>query len=213
MPIRPLAPAPVKRPMPATQDDAALLRRLQGLLQSGALSIRSLSVQALQVAGDIRATGAITAGGRVNARTTKLAVPPMEVYSIAAQSLPTGVFTKLALDTRFYDPSLLWSTINLQHTIRISGTYIISAAWTPGTNAAASPLSIIALFLGGNELRRGSAVNVPANGNNTVAATFAVTLLAGQVIDLRAFQNSGGAYNTLGGSNLTYADVQYVGNY
>lgn len=144
--------------------------------------------------------------------TTVTTIRAIEVFAASAQTLTTGAFTKLNLDSRFFDSTFSWDITKHQLVIPRTGGYAISAAWTAGTNAAASPLTLVALFVGGNELRRGTTTSVAANINATITGAWSISLVKGTVIDIRAFQNSGGNYVTLGGSTLTYCDIQFLGS-
>jgi hypothetical protein len=184
-----------------TFSPADMLAALQALATSGLITRTALNTVAARTitAGSAKIT--VTNGNGVAGNPT-IDSPVLAAFSAhnnaVAQSIPDNAFTTLTLGTEDYD----------------TGAFFAANAWTPPagrpvTMAGAVTISTgtgpftVSIFKNGAEFKRG--VRIPLAG---VTATVVVTAQdvpnGTDVYTLRAFQNTGGAQNTVGTSTLTY---------
>lgn len=164
------------------------------------------SIVLAQVAVAANATS-ITSGNITDKRPVMGSVFHAEVYQAAAQSLGNNVFSVVAFDTIEGDPFGSFTTgASAHYTVPVAGRVRVSAAIT-----MASPNSTLALTIERNavearRLTQGSGIAVL-----TLEGSATVRCSASDTLDIRTYQNSGGAVNTSPGSQFVYAQFEWLG--
>lgn len=133
-------------------------------------------------------------------------------YQSAAQSIPNGADTAVALDTNEINVNGMWATgANTKFTAANAGTYRCSGQVTFTSNANGLREAFFRVN-GSTVLKR--PVYSPPNTNTFTATAPAVRihLNAGDYVELCAYQNSGGALNTYVASGATFALVEFASN-
>lgn len=128
---------------------------------------------------------------QVKANLDNFIVPPV-VRLTAGTVTSTGnaAFTTITWDTEVIDTDGMWSS-GTAATVQTSGVYMVGASITWDANATGDRSMNVAV--------NGTARIVAEGKSATVTTTFApvglLSLTAGQVLGVRAFQNSGGNLN------------------
>jgi hypothetical protein len=176
--LRPLVAAPVKQPAEPSQDDQALLSRVQGVLQRGGLVVRAQTVQALQVGGDATVQRRLTAGTLTAAAATvagvNLAKLPRGELAYFETTASSGTFTT--------ETNLLISaqpiTVDGTRKVRVSAQVILSCSTVDivqlGIKEGTTQIMLAngdVSVAGGNTTVRSSRRLVPSAGTHTYFLT------------------------------------------
>lgn len=150
-------------------------------------------------------TGALWNAGVKALGDFTLAQPVFVGYQTAAQSINSGAFTAVLIDTENLDSDGAHSNITntSRFTPTVPGTYLLLGAAAFANNATGVRSSRFAL--NGTAIR-GSQNNLPTtNGSVWAAPCFAVQPMNGTTdyAELQGFQNSGGALSTYNGTDCT----------
>lgn len=138
-------------------------------------------------------------------------------YGSTNQTIADSVNVLIDFDTRVYDSHGAVTTgASWKFTAPISGTYSLktlirtgSGGWNAGEGYT------LFIFKGGAGLRYLGNYTASGSWTGAVLANGAtdVRLLAGEYIDIRAYQNSGASIATSGGVDSVYVDIIRTGNY
>jgi hypothetical protein len=123
--------------------------------------------------------------------------PAFSAYQSAAQSLATGVQTKILFQSEEFDTAGAFdATTNYRFQPTVAGYYQIQ------TTVSLASMAIAYLFKNGSEFKRGLQYNT-ANISSSVTA---LVYLNGTTdyVEAYALQSSGASQNTNAGANLTY---------
>lgn len=124
-------------------------------------------------------------------------------------SLANGVYTGIAWDTVIEDAwGMLVTPANVSVKIPLGGRWLCEGA----VEYAGSGVGrrFVALQFSGQQWR-GTSVLPIATGNPTTGVSRVMRLQAGQLINLAAFQDTGGALNTAFSENAPYFNVIWLG--
>jgi hypothetical protein len=129
-------------------------------------------------------------------------------HANGATTLTNNAFTKLTFTQKDSDPASLFNTSTSQLTIPAGGTgfwRLKARAESPNFNAGS--ITTIAVFVNGTAYDRGdySGDGTGSNANNGVFGAWEIPLSAGDVVDFRMYQNTGGNINTA----VTSSDYQW----
>lgn len=135
-----------------------------------------------------------------NAQTVASNVTRARIRQTSVQSIPNGAWTAVTMDTTDFDSDGLHSpSTNSRFVIQQSGTYALTGMLNIGTNATGERGASI--FKNGavaaNRLAEVLQAATPAAFDTIIPiATGPVQLVAGDYVELFAYQNSGSAVNT-----------------
>lgn len=117
---------------------------------------------------------------------------------------PSGAFTKVALNAELFDTGNNFdSTTNNRFTTPVNGFYMLSGSVQ--FSVLANTHCAMTLFKNGSELMRGAegtSQNITSNWQGSGGGL--VQLVAGDYIELLAYQSQGAAATVGGGSSSTY---------
>lgn len=135
--------------------------------------------------------------GNVHALTlTVSGQPRCSAWSSALQSIPSAVFTALTLDTNDYDVGGMHSTVTTTSRFTVpvtgAGTYVVNGTTRMAPMAAGTQCGI-AIFKNGAQGH--TLVRGPINANSDIEISAFLLLVGGDVLELYAYQDSGGAIN------------------
>jgi len=124
------------------------------------------------------------------------------------QSIPNNTWTTVNIDTEYYDDLNEFDLVNHRFVPSTTGRYLIVGAirWTNTPDGCPTGIGIFvgAVAVGAYFYRQGSA------GVFSNIVTAVVQLTAGQLVTLRAWQNSGAAQTIDTGSALCYIAVVHL---
>jgi hypothetical protein len=131
----------------------------------------------------------------------------------AIQSLTSGAFTKITgWTTEPHDHGNDFDLVNDWFKVPHDGTYQFSAAATID-NLPAGDSAMCAFHVNSSETVRGNRITNATGGPldiTVTVSTVSIELNQGDQVDFRAFQDSGGALNTIGLPALTYFTGSHV---
>lgn len=124
----------------------------------------------------------------------ELTFPHTSAGAGAAQSIPNAAYTTLAWAAKDGDREGAMNLGTGKYTAPRSGFYLVSGTVTFATNGTG--LRYLALFVDGAQK---NTISVPGNSAAPVlvSLTTGLQLATGSVLDLRVYQNSGAALNTV----------------
>lgn len=132
--------------------------------------------------------------------STQVGAPAFSAYAGSATSCSNGAFTKVTFDTEEYDTNSNFASSAFTPTV--AGYYQINA----GANLASTAASfLICIFKNGSEYKRGAFAN-GATLNNAVVSSVVYCNGTTDYIDIRIYQNQGGAINTGTGASTTWVN-------
>jgi hypothetical protein len=144
--------------------------------------------------------------------------PQCSAYATAAQTLTTSVATAINLDAETFDvvqsgdsPSHDNVTNNTRLVCRTAGKYeMVGQVRFNGSSSAG--IRVVALRLNGATDLVTAQVTPVGGGSSTDASTppIVYALAAGDYIEVRATQTSGGNLNTVGGAGLTFLRFRWI---
>ncbi|HEX5525172.1 MAG TPA: hypothetical protein VFX53_17135 [Pedococcus sp.] len=144
-----------------------------------------------------------------------MAGPLVELRQTVAQSLPHNTFTSVTFTTEDIDTNTMHDTVTNPSRITVikAGRYQLSGAIAFDINANNSRGT---QWAKGGTVLPGSTINVASSGAGVYTVipmrTKIVTLAAGEYVEAQAWQNTGGALNTIAaGENACTISVEYVG--
>lgn len=143
-------------------------------------------------------------------------VPRLHVYASGAQTLTTATVTLVPFDSEVADTDSMHSTSSntSRLVVTTTGSYACNFAVTFASNATSWRYlhvrkNAAGSSSGGTSVYQGFVPGL-AVSNNTIAASFDISLTAGDYLEVFASQNSGGNLNTVGGSYATFAQMRWV---
>lgn len=164
---------------------------------------RTVPVSAQKSPGDY-ITGALWNAGPKALCDWTTAQPVFAGYQATLQSVTSGTWTSLSIDTETLDSDGGHSNVTntTRYTAQIAGTYLVLGFAAFAANGTAVRGSRIAL--NGTAIR-GTQTNVNTNtGSVWSSPCWAVQpLVVGDYVEVQGFQNSGGALNTYNGTDCT----------
>lgn len=132
--------------------------------------------------------------------------PHARVYNSAAISLPTGAVTALTFNSERYDIGACHSTSSNTSRLTVpsgeAGKYLIGAT----VGFAANPTGYRAILLqvnGVTTIAQQDAISLGAGSAMYLSICTENALAAGDYVELKAFQNSGGNLNALASGNYS----------
>jgi hypothetical protein len=165
---------------------------------------RTVPVTSSQSPGNF-ITGALWNAGVKALGDFLLGVPVFQGYQATVQSIPSGTWTALSIDTGVIDSDGGHSNVTnpSRYTNQVAGVYLLlgfSALVANATGVRGTRLSI-----NGSTTVRGSQTNLTTVSSSVFAAPcWGVARLAvGDYVECQTFQNSGGALNTNNGTDAT----------
>lgn len=120
-------------------------------------------------------------------------------YQTVAQSIPGTTHTPITLDAEFYDSNGMHSIITNITRITIQTTGVYQVSWSGGIVAAAAAWSMLgAIRVNGDQTKRYGETQINATAGNPArgAGTFAISLVAGDYVEMVLWQSTAGALNT-----------------
>lgn len=164
---------------------------------------RTVPVSAQKSPGDF-ITGALWNAGPKALCDWATAQPVFAGYQATLQSVTSGTWTSLSIDTETLDSDGGHSNVTntTRYTAQIAGTYLVLGFAAFASNATGVRGSRLAL--NGTAIR-GSQTNVNTCSSSVWSSPcWAVTAMAvGDYVEVQGFQNSGGALNTNNGTDCT----------
>lgn len=146
-----------------------------------------------------------TFGDVVKADLDYLANPPAcRVYHNVSQSVATsGAFTKLAMNSERYDTNSMHDTVtlNTRITMNTAGLYVVGGLVDFANNVTGERLATI--LLNNTVDIAGQRINADTVADTILNPSAVWKFAAGDYIELRAFQTSGGALNVLASSGVS----------
>jgi hypothetical protein len=161
--LRPLSAVPVKQPAAPSQDDQALLSRIQGVLQRGSLVVRAQTVQALQVGGDATVQRRLSAGtltaaaGTITTLTTSSPIARGRLGGFETNAGSSGFTAETALGVSAP------ATVGASRRLMIVGKAIFSST-------VAGDIVQLNIKEGTNYLDQANGPIATAGGNTTITA-------------------------------------------
>lgn len=155
------------------------------------------------------AANATLTSGQMTQLTTWMnfwANPPMfKMYQTVAQSIPTGAFTQITMDTSAWDTdsgraaASPWS-----YTIPTGFSGRWTFRWKVGFAVSSTGVRMSALYQNGSAVTGGQndeqSVSTASRTTDLAASGITISVAAGDVMTVWGFQDSGGALNTDVGS-------------
>lgn len=140
--------------------------------------------------------------------------PMFHAVQTVAQTIGNGAFTALTFTTEVVDNygGHSTSTNNDRYTIQVDGWYQLTGGTGWVASASTTTQRGSSWYKNGNQLD-GSQVLFTAGANTTlqqVARTMFVSCVAGDYIELRAYQNTGGNLNTDVAFNGVYSSMSIL---
>lgn len=123
----------------------------------------------------------------------ELTFPHAAATAVAAQSIPNAAYTQLAWASKVADREGAMNLATGQYTVPRAGFYLVSGSCLFAANAAG--LRYLAIFLNGGQ-RNTNFLAANSAGGCMATVVAGLSLAAGTVVDLRAYQNSGAALST-----------------
>ena len=128
--------------------------------------------------------------------------PAFSAYPSASQSIANGTFTKVQINTEFFDTNSNFDpTTNYRFTPTVAGYYQVTAAWYANLS---SGQSISAIYKNGAAYQT---VSIGASAAGAIAAVNSLLYLNGSTdyIEFYVYQTQGSAFTLLGArSDLNY---------
>jgi hypothetical protein len=129
-------------------------------------------------------------------------------YRTAAQSIPSAVFTKVAVDTVLPDPGSHFDLANGWYVCPNDGFYAVFGEWAASIFTKETAV-IGAVYVNGVERIRDNRFNTPLGGAEYAVPVSAIVYCkAGDRIELWAFQNSGASVALYVGSGTLFNTLQ-----
>lgn len=147
-----------------------------------------------------------------NGGTGVVAIPSFQGYNSAAQTISSGAFTKLQINTEQWDTGSYYdNATNYRYTPLIAGTYMVSASLSMDS-IASGVVVIVSIYKNGTEYKRGRVVE----GNATNTAGVNVTCLvqlngSSDYIEFYGYHESGSNKDSRSGSLETFASAIWAG--
>lgn len=134
---------------------------------SGSVTLAVPAVAGTNTATLPAATGTVMVSGNM---------PAFSAYASNNQSISSGVFTKVALNTKDFDTASCFdATTNYRFTPTVAGYYQINGVLRFSLTAGATD-SIIALYKNGSVYKRGQEINLTVSGINQIVGSWIVYL-------------------------------------
>lgn len=138
----------------------------------------------------------------------------LNVHLAVNQSVPNNTGPIIKFDTVDNDPNSNYAASTGQYTCPVDGYYAIAAnvIWAAAA-AATGGQSYLAIYKNAVEQRRGNQIafnNTTTNYGIHIASP-GIKCVAGDLLDIRALQQSGAALNALAGLSLTWLDIVWIG--
>jgi hypothetical protein len=149
----------------------------------------------------IQGPAQIAASESVNAR----------YYTTAGQSIANGSTTAVVVfGTKSYDSHNAFNPTTGIFTAPVSGIYSVNSNIAFTANATGR--RGILLGINGSSYITGLVLQATASGNINLNSAFEFKLLAGETLDIRAYQDSGGALSLYSGGGDNWINISRVGN-
>mgnify|MGYP007071602692 CR=1 FL=1 len=137
-------------------------------------------------------------------------------YSAAGQSIPDNAYTIVNFNTVDFDPDGLVTTgSDWAFTAPVGGRYAVTAcaAFVASTAWAETEAGLLAIFVEGvnvSKLARKDHYSSASTVVMTISGSDLVSLDAGERLDIRVYQNSGGALNLIADALLVRVAIWLI---
>lgn len=129
------------------------------------------------------------------------------VHATGASTLANNAYTPLTMAGVDYDPSGAWNGTTT-FTAPVGGRYLIDGHVAL---AATATQFVVAVFKNGSQARNGTMGYAASPASNSSSVTCVLSLVAGDTIQLQAYQNTGGAANNTVSAADTFLDIVFLG--
>ena len=166
---------------------------------SGAITLAAPAVAGTNTATLPAATGTVMVSGNM---------PAFSAYQSTTQSVNSGTFTKIQLQTEEFDTSSAFdSTTNYRFTPQVAGYYQVSGnvgySFTIGQN-------VITVYKNGSRFKDGNFGAGGTDGAQSTVSTLIYLNGSTDYIELWSYQNTGTAKSTTVGAGFTYFQAALV---
>ena len=168
---------------------------------SGAITLAAPAVSGTNTATLPAATGTVMVSGNM---------PAFSAYQSTTQSVNSGTFTKVQLQTEEFDTASAFdSTTNYRFTPLVAGYYQVSGniGWSFITGQ-----SVISIYKNGSRFKDGNFSTGGADGTQSVVSALIYLNGSTDYIEMYCYQNTGTAKNTGTGANSTFFQAVMVRN-
>jgi hypothetical protein len=168
---------------------------------SGSVTLSPPAVAGTQTVTFPAATGTVMVSGNM---------PAFSAYQSTTQSVNSGTFTKVQLQTEEFDTASAFdSTTNYRFTPQVAGYYQVSGTigWSFITGQ-----SVISIFKNGSRFKDGSYNTATTDGTKSVVSALINLNGSTDYIEMYCYQNTGTAKNTDTGALSTYFQAVMVRN-
>jgi len=168
---------------------------------SGAITLAAPAVSGTNTATLPAATGTVMVSGNM---------PAFSAYQSTTQSVNSGTFTKVQLQTEEFDTASAFdSTTNYRFTPQVAGYYQVSGniGWSFITGQ-----SVISIYKNGSRFKDGNFSTGGTDGTQSVVSALINLNGSTDYIEMYCYQNTGTAKNTGTGANSTFFQAVMVRN-
>jgi hypothetical protein len=172
---------------------------------SGSITISSPAVSGVNVLSLPANTGTVITTGSTFAGTG----PAFSAYANGTQSLTSGTFTKITINTELFDTNSNFdSTTNYRFTPTVGGYYQVNGGVL--ISVGATGIAVASLYKNGSLATLGN--SAAGDGTNNYSAISNLIYLNGSsdYVELYGLQNAGTSKSTIAGSAYTYFSASLV---
>ena len=120
--------------------------------------------------------------------------PAFSAFQLTAQSIPTGAFTKLTVNTEEFDTASAYDNSTYRFQPAVAGYYQINGS--TGLVSLTATTIALSIYKNGSEYKRGARVATAAAGIDLSVTSLVYLNGTTDYVELFLFQNSAGAVNT-----------------
>ncbi len=199
-----------------TVGDVVLIGRMAGAARTQRIilgpletTIHGLNLAGVMLVASLVSAGAITIGspGLLGMWTLYRA----RAVNTTAQSIPYNTFTKVALDSKTYDPNNNFDVVNNRYIVPVTGFYWFSGFVELGSTAVVN--LHVTIFKNGTEWRRLFRGGSPNTGPNGASGSDIQLLMAGDYLELWCYHAASGGVAVPLDTDATssYLAIEYRG--
>jgi hypothetical protein len=126
--------------------------------------------------------------------------PAFSAYPLSSQSIPNATFTKLQVNTEFFDTNGNFDVSNYRFTPTVAGYYQFTGAWYANTSAG----QVIATIYKNGTAYQGASLQFSAGGLQPCVNSLVYLNGSTDYVELYVYQSQGSAYSTLAGRSDIY---------
>jgi hypothetical protein len=168
---------------------------------SGTVTVTVPAVAGTNTATLPAATGTVMVSGNM---------PAFSAYQSTLQSMTTGAYTKIQLQTKEFDTANCFdNTTNYRFTPNVAGYYQVNG--TLNMNLLSAGIFLVTIYKNGSEFKRG-VQGTQAASNTLSSVVSALIYMNGTTdyIEMYGYQNSGSSINTVIAASQTYFQASMV---